>query len=62
MEGFDSRRLSLPRVRGRGNVQDFARGSYKPVNSFANLDMANSLDNIRTLCLRCHKLNHGRVQ
>jgi RNA-directed DNA polymerase len=33
-----------------------------PVNSFANLDMANSLDNIQTLCLRCHKLKHGRKQ
>ncbi len=33
----------------------------EPVNRFANLEMANSLDNIRTLCLRCHKLNHARV-
>lgn len=30
------------------------------VNRFANLDMANSLDNIQTLCLRCHKLKTGR--
>ena len=28
----------------------------EPVNRFANLEMANSLDNIQTLCLRCHKL------
>src|SRR5208283_5473022 len=27
----------------------------EPVNGFANLEMANSLDNIKTLCLRCHK-------
>lgn len=33
-----------------------------PVNRFANLDMANSLDNIQTLCLRCHKLKHAREQ
>jgi len=32
----------------------------QPVNSFANLDMANSLDNIQTLCLRCHKLKTER--
>ena len=31
-----------------------------PVNRFANLEMANSLDNIQTLCLRCHKLKHAR--
>jgi hypothetical protein len=31
-----------------------------PVNRFANLDMANSLDNIQTLCLRCHKLKNAR--
>jgi RNA-directed DNA polymerase len=31
-----------------------------PVNRFANLDMANSLDNIQTLCLRCHKLKTER--
>jgi 5-methylcytosine-specific restriction endonuclease McrA len=34
----------------------------EPVNRFANLDMANSLDNIQTLCLRCHKLKHARQQ
>ena len=34
----------------------------EPVNRFANLDMANSLDNIQTLCLRCHKLKHAREQ
>ena len=34
----------------------------EPVNCFANLDMANSLDNIQTLCLRCHKLKHARDQ
>ena len=28
----------------------------EPVNRFANLAMANNLDNIQTLCLRCHKL------
>jgi len=33
-----------------------------PVNRFANLDMANSLDNIQTLCLRCHKLKHAGEQ
>jgi len=33
-----------------------------PVNRFANLDMANSLDNIQTLCLLCHKLKHAREQ
>ena len=32
----------------------------EPVNRFANLDMANSLDNIQTLCLRCHKLKTAR--
>ena len=31
-----------------------------PVNRFANLDMANSLDNIQTLCLRCHELKTAR--
>ena len=31
-----------------------------PVKRFANLDMANSLDNIQTLCLRCHKLKSAR--
>ncbi len=34
----------------------------EPVNRFANLAMANSLDNVRTLCLRCHKLKHARRQ
>ena len=34
----------------------------EPVNRFANLEMANSLDNIKTLCLRCHKLKHARKQ
>ena len=34
----------------------------EPVNRFANLEMANSLDNIKTLCLRCHKLKHERKQ
>jgi RNA-directed DNA polymerase len=33
-----------------------------PVNRFANLKMADSLDNIQTLCLRCHKLKHARKQ
>ncbi len=32
----------------------------EPVNRFANLEMANSLDNIKTLCLRCHKLKTAR--
>jgi 5-methylcytosine-specific restriction endonuclease McrA len=32
------------------------------VNRFANLDMANSVDNIQTLCLRCHKLKTARDQ
>ena len=32
----------------------------EPVNRFANLEMANGLDNIQTLCLRCHKLKHAR--
>lgn len=27
----------------------------RPVSSFANLEMANDLNNIQTLCLRCHK-------
>lgn len=31
-----------------------------PVNRFANLQQANSLDNIQTLCLRCHKLKTAR--
>ena len=31
-----------------------------PVNRFANLDMANSLDNIQTLCHWCHKRKHKR--
>jgi len=31
-----------------------------PVNRFANLAMANDLDNIQTLCLRCHKLKTAR--
>jgi group II intron reverse transcriptase/maturase len=34
----------------------------QPVKRFANLDMSNSLDNIQTLCLRCHKLKHARKQ
>ena len=34
----------------------------EPVNRFANLDMANSLDNIQTLCHWCHKLKHARQQ
>ena len=32
----------------------------QPVNRFANLAMANDLDNIQTLCLRCHKLKTAR--
>ena len=32
----------------------------RPVNSFASLDMANELDNIQTLCLRCHRLKMER--
>ena len=31
-----------------------------PVNRFANLQQANSLDNIQTLCLGCHKLKSAR--
>jgi RNA-directed DNA polymerase len=31
-----------------------------PVNCFAHLAMANDLDNIQTLCLRCHKLKTAR--
>ena len=31
-----------------------------PVNRFANLQQANSLDNIQTLCLRCHKLKSAK--
>ena len=31
-----------------------------PVNRFANLAMANSLENIQTLCLPCHKLKTAR--
>ena len=34
----------------------------EPVNRFANLDMANSLDNIQTLCHWCHKLKTAREQ
>jgi group II intron reverse transcriptase/maturase len=34
----------------------------KPVNSFANLAMANDLDNIQTLCRRCHELKTAREQ
>ncbi|MGA7702754.1 MAG: group II intron reverse transcriptase/maturase [Thermoguttaceae bacterium] len=34
----------------------------EPVSRFANLDMANSLDNIQTLCHWCHKLKHARQQ
>jgi hypothetical protein len=34
----------------------------EPVNRFANLNMADSLDNIQTLCLRCHKLKHARKE
>jgi 5-methylcytosine-specific restriction endonuclease McrA len=34
----------------------------QPVNRFANLKMANDLDNIQTLCLRCHKLKTAREQ
>jgi hypothetical protein len=33
-----------------------------PVNRFANLQQANSLDNIQTLCLRCHKLKSAREE
>ena len=29
---------------------------------FANLAMAKTLDNIQTLCLRCHKLKTAREQ
>jgi group II intron reverse transcriptase/maturase len=32
----------------------------EPVNRFANLEMANSLDNIQTLCHWCHKLKTAR--
>ena len=32
----------------------------EPVNRFANLDMANRLDNVQTLCLHCHKLKTAR--
>jgi len=31
-----------------------------PVNRFANLAMANDMDNIQTLCLSCHKLKTAR--
>jgi group II intron reverse transcriptase/maturase len=31
-----------------------------PVNRFANLALANDLNNIQTLCLRCHKLKTAR--
>ena len=31
-----------------------------PVNSFASLEMASTLDNIQTLCLRCHRLKTER--
>lgn len=34
----------------------------RPVNSFASLEMANDLDNIQTLCLRCHRLKTEREQ
>jgi RNA-directed DNA polymerase len=34
----------------------------KPVNRFANLEMANGLDNIQTLCHWCHKLKSAREQ
>jgi len=33
-----------------------------PVNRFANLAMANELNNIQTLCLRCHALKTARQQ
>lgn len=33
-----------------------------PVSCFANLKAADSLDNLQTLCLRCHKLKHEREQ
>jgi RNA-directed DNA polymerase len=33
-----------------------------PVNRFASLEMANDLDNIQTLCLRCHRLKTERTQ
>ena len=32
----------------------------EPVNRFANLAMANDLDNLQTLCLRCHNLKTAR--
>jgi len=32
----------------------------KPVNRFANLALANDVDNIQTLCLRCHKHKSAR--
>jgi 5-methylcytosine-specific restriction endonuclease McrA len=32
----------------------------EPVNRFANLAMANDLDNIQTLCRRCHDLKTAR--
>jgi group II intron reverse transcriptase/maturase len=31
-----------------------------PVNAFANFAMANDMDNLQTLCLRCHKLKTAK--
>jgi group II intron reverse transcriptase/maturase len=43
-------------VTARTSVADHIR----PVSDFANLEMAHELDNIQTLCLRCHKLKTAR--
>ena len=56
-DGFHCRRCAVV-VTSRTSHADHT----EPVNRFANLDMANSLDNIQTLCLRCHKLKHAREQ
>ena len=47
---------------GNAGILRHRHGRYhiEPVNRFANLDMANGLDNIQTLCLRCHKLKTAR--
>ena len=45
-------------VSARTSVADHVQ----PVSSFANLAMAQDLDNIQTLCLRCYKLKHGKDQ
>ena len=50
-DGFHCRRCAVM-VTSKTSHADH----IEPINRFANLAMASDLDNIQTLCLRCHKL------